>query len=54
MLENVIDELPIALGISPVNKHGKQFHGRKVEVKQKLTRLQNCLEVSIHNVQIRL
>ena len=48
MLENVIDDLPIALGISPVNKHVKQFHGRQVEIKQNLSRLQNCLEVSMH------
>ena len=48
MLENFIDELPMALGISPVNKHRKQFHGRQMQIKQKLTRLQVCLEVSIY------
>ena len=52
MLENVIDELPIALGISPVNKHGQHFHGRQIRIKQKLTRLQDCLEVSIQYYNI--
>ena len=52
MLENVIDELPIALGISPLNKHGHTFHGRHIQIKQKITRLQDCLEVSIYTIGI--
>ena len=45
MLEDVISRLPKALEISPIKAHGSNIQARKVQIKEKLAKLEERLEV---------
>ena len=45
ILEDVIEELPLVLAISPVNRHGHDICSRQWQVKRKISKLQDCIEV---------
>ena len=45
MIEDVIDDLPEVLGISPVQKHGKCTKLRLLQMNNKLDRVKDCLKV---------
>ena len=46
MLEGVIDRLPESLAISPFQTHGHNVKSRKIMIKDKLTKLNEKLEMS--------
>ena len=46
MLEGVIGNLPKALEISPIQTHGQQLKSRQAEIKDKLTKLNEKLQVN--------
>ena len=45
MIEDVIDDLSEALGISPLQKHGKNTKFRQIQINKKLDRMKDCLQV---------
>ena len=46
MLEGVIDSLPESLAISPIQTHGHNVKSRQIMINDKLTKLNEKLEVS--------
>ena len=45
MLEDVIDGLPKALEISPIKTHGTNLQSRQMQIKDKLAKLRERIEV---------
>ena len=46
MLEDVVDDLPGVLRISPIHKHGKTVNSRQQQINKKLEDLKQCLQVT--------
>ena len=46
---DVIEGLPEALGISPVQKHGRNTNFRQLQINKKLDRVKECLKVRFMN-----
>ena len=45
MIEDIIDDLPEALGISPLQKQGKNTNFRQRQINTKLDKMKECLKV---------
>ena len=45
MIEDIIDDLPEALGLSPLQKQGKTTKFRQLQINTKLDRVKECLKV---------
>ena len=49
MLEDVISKLPESLEISPIKTHGANIQARRIQIREKLAKLKERLEVVLYS-----